>query len=134
MTNGGDGLVNYKTSDETKLKISQANKGKISWNKGLTGFQKGKKLSEETKRKISDANKFKKHTDETKNKISKSKKNIICEKNHKQIIQYDINNNIIKEYKSLTQCSNELNIDAKLISAVALGKRKTTNKFKFKYK
>jgi hypothetical protein len=49
-------------SEETKRKISEANKGK------------GTKLSEETKHKISESRKGKKHTEETKRKIREANK------------------------------------------------------------
>ena len=62
FTNGGDGIVGYKHSAETKKKISES--------------LKGKKHSEETKRKMSEAHKGKRHpcSEETKQKISKTKK------------------------------------------------------------
>lgn len=61
-------------SEETKCKISEANKGNIPWNKG-------KHHPEETKRKISEASRGerngmygKKHSEETKIKLSEAKK------------------------------------------------------------
>lgn len=50
-------------SDETKQKISEANRGKTPWNKG-------KKHSEETKRKISESHKGKQLSYEMKKKLS----------------------------------------------------------------
>ena len=79
-------------SEETKKKMSTSskgkNKGKIPWNKGIPHSEetlkkislsllgkpsamKGKKHSEETKLKLSKANTGKKHTEETKEKLSK---------------------------------------------------------------
>lgn len=58
-------------SKEIKNKISESNKGKSSWNKGITGY-KNKPCSEETKLKISKANKGRKLTDEMKKKHSES--------------------------------------------------------------
>jgi group I intron endonuclease len=70
-------------SEETKIKISIANKGKI-------GKRKNYKHSDETKKKISIANKGKsatgfigKHSDETKIKMSKSKKGKSLSEEHK---------------------------------------------------
>ena len=80
----------YKLSEETKNKISEAHKGKSTWNKGLkTGplseeakkkiaeSHKGKKISEEAKKKIAEAHKGIKLSEEHKNKISEACK---CEK------------------------------------------------------
>ena len=44
-------------SEETKRKLSEANKGKPSFWKGKVGPRKGKKMSEETKAKISNSHK-----------------------------------------------------------------------------
>jgi len=83
-------------SEEQKIKISIANKGKQSWKKGKTmsdyekqkliaantgrkGWNIGLKTgprSEETKKKLSDANKGKKATEATKEKISEALKGV----------------------------------------------------------
>lgn len=72
-----------KFSEETKAKISAANKGN-SWNKGkhhseetkakMSATMKGKQKSEETKAKLSVANKGKHLSEETKAKISAARK------------------------------------------------------------
>ena len=67
MTDGGDGTSGCTVSEETKQKMSEAQKGKTAWNKG-------KKLSEEHKIKISKGKKGKHRSEETKQKISKGKK------------------------------------------------------------
>lgn len=67
-TEGGEGSSGRICTDNTKAKISKAQKGKQTW--------LGKKHSDETKKKISEANKGKKawlgrkHSDETKKKLS----------------------------------------------------------------
>jgi hypothetical protein len=58
MTDGGEGFLNL--SEETKRKLSEANRGKI--------------LSEETKRKISETSKGRTHSEEHKRKLSEAKK------------------------------------------------------------
>ena len=66
-----------KHTKKTKIKISEANKGKIAWNKGLIGY-KTQPHSEATKRKIGKANaialKGRKLSEKTKKKISKANK------------------------------------------------------------
>ena len=72
-----------KHTEETKRKISEANKG--------NQYAKGNKLSKETRRKMSEAkkgeknNRFgKKHTAETKRKISEAKKGVPKSKEHRR--------------------------------------------------
>lgn len=91
LTDGGEGSLGLEPwnkgkvgiikgkhhSEETKLKISKANKGKT---KGRTTWIKGKHHSEETKKKISETKRGVKtwlglhHSEETKKKISETKK------------------------------------------------------------
>jgi hypothetical protein len=71
-------------SEETKKKISDANKGENNPNYGkhrseetrkkLSDANKGKRLSEETKKKMSDAHKGKHPSEETRKKMSDTKK------------------------------------------------------------
>jgi hypothetical protein len=93
-TNGGDGASGFIFTEESKLKMSEAQKGKIlseqhkrkisESTKGvskteetkarMSEAQKGKLFSEESKLKMSEAQKGKKHTEETKRKKSESLK------------------------------------------------------------
>lgn len=69
-TDGGEGVIGYKHTKETKKKISKKLNGKIPWNKGihqtdevkkkLSIALKGRIISEETKKKISNSMKGKK--------------------------------------------------------------------------
>ena len=52
----------------------------------------------------------------------------------KPILQYDLNNNFIAEYKSARECSNITGIGYKLISRVCNGQRQHTNGYVFKFK
>ena len=79
LTEGGEG---YKCSEETRLKMSEAKKGKPSWNKGIPCSEehkskiglanKGRKASIETKMKLSEAHKGIKQSEESKRKRSES--------------------------------------------------------------
>jgi hypothetical protein len=53
MTDGGDGPVGYRHSEETKRIMKLKKIGNIPWNKGKKGCQKGRILSEEDKKNIS---------------------------------------------------------------------------------
>lgn len=56
-------------------------------------------------------------------------------KHRKQIVQYDMDNNIIKIWKSMTEVKQELGIDQSQISACCKGKNhyNTAGGFKWKY-
>lgn len=79
LDGGNTNRKNYKPHTlETKKKLQEANKGKKPWNTGLTGITSGnrKPRSSETKSKLSALNKGKKLSEETKRKMSESKKGI----------------------------------------------------------
>ena len=84
---GGKVCCGFHHTEETKRKLSEANKGHTPWNKGVTGFfvgekngMYGKHPSEETRRKIGEANKGNKYflgkhpSEETRRKISEAQK------------------------------------------------------------
>ena len=129
-------LMGHYVSDETRLKMSVADKGR-------TSSRKGKHLNEATKEKLRQANLGKKHTEETLLKMSyKHKKenlNIetykkmclankkISKKRSKKVIC--IEKNII--YESINEAQRQLN--AKNIYKVLSGERKTANGYHFKF-
>lgn len=96
-------------SEETKQKISVANKGiakskehreKLSKSlKGRTPWNKGIICSEETKQKISDSLKGKPLSEETKRKLSKIRKDLVYV--HKDCIEKRVNFNEVDKYLSL---------------------------------
>lgn len=112
-TSGGDGILNMseesleklrkastgrKHSPEVRKKMSDAKKGKPTWNSGipmsaeakrkLSDAKKGKKLSEEHKKKIGEANKGRKHTEEAKQKIGDAHRGkIVSDETRKKLSQ-----------------------------------------------
>ncbi len=90
---GGSG-VNFH-SEETKQKLRKPKPKGFGFNIG--NFHKGRKRSDETKRKMSI--------------IKKGKNSNAC----KTILQYDINNNLIKEWPSLKKAGDELKINSRSI-------------------
>lgn len=137
----------YWVSEEGKQRISKFHKGKTHW--------KGKSHTERTKKILSDSAKSrgnnlflhskvaaskrkligmqdKKHSNESKSRIKEARArqknlNII-------VLQYDIYDNFIKEWESLSEAANFYNIPYQSISSVCRGKTKTTCKKQFKWK
>lgn len=70
MTDGGDGVVGLVVTDERREKQSKALKGRFV---GELHPMYGKKLSDDVRRKMSESSKGYKHTENTKNKLSKLK-------------------------------------------------------------
>jgi len=139
---------NSGLSEETKKKISKAKKG-IALNhgenisKGRTGltslnYKQGsehgnynKPKSEQHKKNISLVRIGKKHSLDWCLKIRNNRQKCI-EVKSRPIIQLDKNNNIIKEYKSITEARNKTGI--KGIPNVLTGLAKTAGRFIWKYK
>lgn len=127
-TDGGDGISGLKHNDETKEKIKLSRIGKPSNNKGKTWKQKNKRpvgfiRGEYKTRK----DKGKKFTSEIKDKMKEGKR-----KNSKPILQYDLNNKLIKEWKSPIEAIEELGL--KGIYNCLSGISKTSGGYIWKYK
>ena len=163
LTDGGQGTLGYKLSDlqkeniskrntgykhteEAKKKISDASLGN-SWNKGIkrskehiealsksnigNKYNLGRIQSQKTKDKRAAKLKGRDRGQEYKNKLS----NILIIKLGKKIEQYDINNNFVKEYDSISVAVNELGVWRSVIKhALKNGTFSTKLKSYFKYK
>ena len=81
-----------------------------TWYKGMTSFNKGKKMSEEQKEKI-------------RNSLNKY-----------DVIQYDLNMNIVKIHNSVRDAAISVNTNDKSIRRVCTGKAKTCKGYIWKYK
>lgn len=141
----GSNSPNYgkKLSDETKLKISMAQRGEKS-------HCFGKVVTKEVRQKIAESHIGKKHTEKTKEKISLSKKGKQCGKdnpnygNHKLagnnnprckiVLQYDNQGNCIREWEYIKLASQTLKIHDTGIIQCCKGKRQTAGGFVWKYK
>ena len=98
-------------SKETRDKISKSHKGK-----------KKKPFTKEHLKKLSESHKNKVFSQETKNKMG-----VV-------ILQYDLNLNLINEYKTITEASQNTNIHLSNIQQVCKNKRKTAGGYIWKYK
>lgn len=164
---GGNVTIQWteERMNEFKEKMSNITKGRKSHMKGKYGElhpQYGTHLSEETKEKIRQANigrkhteeelekmrnwrenndnpmKNKKHSKDSKKKISETRKNNGCAKGEKnpsakKVAQYDLYDNLIKVWECVQYASNELEINNSSICKCAKGKIKTAGGFKWKY-
>jgi len=99
---------------ETLQKMSEAKKGKPTWNKGLKGYNSGDKNPMKRPEVVA---KF----------IGKNNPM------SKKILAYDINDNFIKEYDCMSDAAKELNVNVSNICACAKGRLKSTKGYKFIY-
>lgn len=126
-------------SEDFKLFL-QTDEGKDFLNKSLE-----KRRSPEIREKMRQINIKSHNTDEYRHKMSELTKKyyqthgdevrLKGSKNPraKKIQQYDLEGNLIKEYETLTQASNETGASVSKISAVARGVRKTTKGYVWKF-
>jgi len=127
---------------EREIELDLKNKGYILANIiecGVKAGTIGMKHSEESKRKISEGlkghispNKGKKQSKETCDKKSKSMMGVM----NKSILQYDLQDNFIKEWSSISEAYLSLNkkITNGCINLACKGKIKTAFGYKWKYK
>ena len=127
---------------EREIELELQNKGYILANIiecGVKAGTTGMKHSEESKRKISERlkghispNKGKKQSKETCDKKSKSMMGVM----NKSILQYDLQDNLIKEWPSISEAYLSLNkkITNGCINLACKGKIKTAFGYKWKYK
>lgn len=105
-TNGGEGDSGRIHSEETKKLISSSKKGKPNKSKGKTWTHSikrvpGKKRGEYKTR----IDKGKTFSFEIKEKMKEGKRN-----NAKKVLQYDLNNNLIKTWRSAADVMDELKL------------------------
>jgi hypothetical protein len=129
FTDGGDGVNNPIVSIETRNKMRNKRIGVEPWNKGKT-------WNKETRNKISESLKGEKNfnygkhfSDEHKRKISESNKEPQC----KPIMQFDMEGNFIKEYKSIIEASILTGINKSSIGKTCNQIFKSAGGFKWKF-
>ena len=134
-------------TEETKRKISESQKKRYSDKHNHPMY--GKHLSEDTKQKISNKNKGRKRTEDERIKLSESHKGILHTEETKRkisesrigakhprakkVIQYDLNNNLIKIWDCMSDVEKNIGLNHTNISACCRGKLKTYGGFIWKY-
>lgn len=134
---GGGGPLTH--TEKTKLKISK--KSKLNKGKRINSHWKGKKKSHEIceKNRANKGKRAKSHrkgkniTDSHKLKISKSKKGKPIFSNRKCILQYDKNNNLIKEHDSIELAAKYINKNPTAINNALLKIKKGIKATSFGY-
>lgn len=138
ISNGGNS--NGKHSDETRTKIKESHFD-IS---GANHPMYGKHHSDEARKKISESKIGKQHTisNETRIKISNALKGRKMEKewvekmadgHRKPILQYSLDNKLVKRWSSITDIEKELGIAHQSITACCKGRIKTSHNYIWKY-
>lgn len=98
LTEGGEGTFGYRHTEESKKKMSEMKKGVPAKPKSeetrrkLSEANRGKKLSEETKIKIGNANRGRKLTDEHKKRISETQKGRVHSEEHNKNVSLGLLN------------------------------------------
>ena len=161
MTKGGDGISGFNHREESKAKMSKAKIGKTfseEHRKNMSESHMGKytgeenhmfgrfgeqhhlfgtNLSDETKKKISESKKGKLLSEEVKKKISEGlKNNDTSGKNNsmaKSVVQLSLNGEFIARYDTLLEAKLSIDGDSSCISRCCKGKVKTHKGFKWMY-
>lgn len=125
------------TSPETKIKLSKAMKGRKRSEESIRKqilSKTGTKFTEEQKLRLSVAHLGIKPSEEAKKKMSKFQTKL-QEAVIKPVLQYDLNENIVREWKSSREIlKNQPDIHQANLSKCLRGERKSTGGFIFKYK
>ena len=146
LTEGGDGGI---PSEETRIKLSKAKKGKPAHNKGkpmseeqkkkiseshkgISPVNKGIPMSEEQKKKLSEINKGQvppnkgiPMSEETKNKLKNGKLS-------KKVLQFTLDDEFVREWPSTKEC-NRNGFNDSAVGRCCNGKQKTAYGFKWCY-
>lgn len=117
MTKGGDGRIGSTHSEKTRKVLSKKLMGRTTERRGVS-------FKEEMIEKYGEKEGLKRHE----NWIQKMR-----ESHCKSILQFDENNNLIKEWSSMKE-ANDAGFIGTNINACIKGRRKTASGFKWRYK
>lgn len=138
---GGDIYTNHPEREEICRRQSESQKIRFEengiWRERFIGSRKGKKHSEESKIKMSKSKKGIQFSDDHRKNISeaaKKKWEEIGPYNARSVEAYDSNNNFLKSFKSIADASREYGISSQSIWSVCKGIKKKYKGLIFKYK
>jgi hypothetical protein len=124
-----------KISKKTKgIPLSEEHKQKLRVPKPNAKGKKKKEKTELEKIKISDSLKGRNNFWLKGKTLSEDRKHIISKSNSIPVIQYDLNDKIIKEWESQIIASKSLNINPSSITNCLKNRSKTAGGYKWKYK
>lgn len=134
----GENNHNYgkPLSNETKDKLSKVLTGRIISDESkqkISETMKGIKKSDKMRTKLSDSKQGTKLSEETKQKIKDSRLRGSINPKSKKVEQYDMDNNLITVFNSMSEAAKECNTFHSRISACCHGKKNTSNGFKWKF-
>lgn len=121
-------------SEETKKKLSESKK--LAYKNGMINPNKGKKLSEERKKQIGLSKIGKKYNLGTR-WTQEQKDNLAVKKESKAILQYNLEGDLIAEFRGVREASKKTGIARNVINHSARGLLKridSRRKYIFKYK
>lgn len=143
LTSGGEGTKEYRHTPEAKKKIVKALQKRkcsqksidalVKYNKSGRSLEHRRKLSEAMKGKPP-GNKGKSPSIETRRLQSIAKKGKPNFKKRAPILQYNLDNAFIKEWRSATEAAEELHLTRANIVACLNGRRNRCGNFLWKYK
>lgn len=128
-------------TEETRRKISEGHKGKIvkeETRQKLREVKTGTHHSDETKKKISDIVKGHTVTQETRERMRNAQLGKHCseatkDKRRVPVLQFDLDDNLIKSWNSAKTASDELGLGRTNIITCCRHRRKTHGGFKWEY-
>ena len=124
----------YIDNPDLKKQLSERNKIVMSNHEVREKIKNGILNSEKMKEDKRIGNyKQNKHTEERKNKISESLKKYNANNNIIKIKQYDMDNNLLNEFTSISDASRKTSIQRKIISLYLRGKTNIAGVFIWKY-
>ncbi len=145
MPESGESSLGYKHTKESLKKMSDLKKGIVKseeFKAHLRSLNLGKFLSEEHKKKIGEANSKFKRTEEQKlylrninlgKKKSLETREKVAKSHWKKVSQYSLDSVLIKEWISIKEASETLNVRNSQISGCCRGRYLTAGGFKWKY-